>query len=143
MHLKGIREVANPGENKMKKIILMLLLIMILLFTELIFLNADEHAFVTWGIGGGDSPGREKDMKGILNAVSPSIVKVIAQSRKLYFASGIAIDRRHVISNAVVARDPYRRMYIKTVNNKTYTAKLVGKTEGKREKKGNHYQKLK
>lgn len=97
----------------MKKVILILILIMIFLFTEFLFVNAEEHAFVPGGIGVRDSPGTERDTRGILNTVSPSIVKVIAQSRKFYFASGIAIDRRHVISNA---------------------ARLVGKIEGKREK---------
>lgn len=111
----------------MKKVILILLLIMILFFTESMVANANEHVFAAGGIGVGDSPGTERDTKGILNAVSPSIVKVIAQSRKLYFASGIAIDRRHVISSALLTRYPYRRMYIKTVNKKIYIAKLVGK----------------
>ncbi|NIM11303.1 MAG: PDZ domain-containing protein [Candidatus Aminicenantes bacterium] len=111
----------------MKKVILILLLIMILFFTESMVANAIEHVFATGRIGIGDSPGTERDTKGILNTVSPSIVKVIAQSRKPCFASGIAIDRRHVISNAVVARYPYQRMVVKTVNKKTYPAKLVGK----------------
>ncbi|MCP5047602.1 MAG: PDZ domain-containing protein, partial [bacterium] len=69
----------------------------------------------------------EGEVKKILKVVSPSIVKVVAQNHKRYIATGIAIDRNHVISNMVVIRRPYETIYVKTVSGKEIPAKVVGK----------------
>ena len=73
------------------------------------------------------------DFKGILKKVSPSIVKVFTRapgSRIATYVTGIAVDRKHVISNMEVIRRPYTHIFIQTVENNYYPAKLVGKDTG-------------
>ncbi len=69
----------------------------------------------------------EKDVKGVLKKVSPSIVKVVAENRKRYVATGIAIAPNHIISSIMVTRHPYEKIYIKTVKGDEYQAKVLGK----------------
>lgn len=75
----------------------------------------------------GETAGSEKEVKSIVKAISPSVVKVIAQDGRRYIASGIVIGRDLVISNAKVADHPFRKILIFTHNGKTYDAKVVGK----------------
>ncbi len=69
----------------------------------------------------------ETRAKDILKTVSPSVVKVIADSYKLYFATGIAVEADHVISTLEVLRYPYRRIYVQTAAGMEIPAKVVGK----------------
>jgi len=78
----------------------------------------------------GDISTVEKDVKRILKIASPSIVKVVSRNHKIHFATGIAIDRNHIISNLIVVRYPYDSIYIKTVDGKKFPAKVVGKDKG-------------
>ncbi len=67
------------------------------------------------------------DVKEILNAVSPSIVKVVTENHKRYYSTGIAIDKNHVIGNMKVLSYRYDRIYVVAVDGKEYPAKLIGK----------------
>jgi serine protease Do len=69
----------------------------------------------------------EKEVKGVLKKVSPSIVKVVAENHKRYVATGIAIAPNHIISSMMVTRHPYEEIYIKTFKGDEYPAKVLGK----------------
>ncbi len=70
---------------------------------------------------------KEGTVKDVLKSVSPSIVKVVAENHKRYVASGIAIAPDRVISSLMVVRQPYRKIYIRTVTGDVYPARVLGK----------------
>ncbi|MCI0471428.1 MAG: hypothetical protein L0Y73_07215, partial [Candidatus Aminicenantes bacterium] len=41
----------------------------------------------------------EKEVKSVLAKVAPSIVKVVSQNHRNYYATGIVLDKDHVITN--------------------------------------------
>ena len=69
----------------------------------------------------------EKEVKKILKTASPSIVKVVCEGGKKHYATGIAIDGNHVISNSIIVRYPCENIYVKTVDGKKIQAEVVGK----------------
>lgn len=69
----------------------------------------------------------EKEVKEVLAKVSPSIVKVISQNHRNYYATGIVIDKDHVITNTIITKYPYRSIYIRSAAGDRYQAKIVGK----------------
>lgn len=102
----------------MKKIIVMIFIILLVLFTG----NVKAGDQTT-----SDISKLEAEIKGILKTVSPSILKVVTENHKKNVATGIAIDPSHVISNINVVKHPYKYVYIETVKGKKFTAKVVGK----------------
>lgn len=102
----------------MKKIIVMIFIILLVLFTS----NVKAGDQTT-----SDISKLEAEIKGILKTVSPSILKVVTENHKRNFATGIAIDPSHVISNINVVNRPYKYVYIETVKGKKITAKVVGR----------------
>ena len=96
----------------MKKFIILFLLLFLLVF----MLNSQENIARA-----------ENDIKLILNKVSPSIVKVVAENHKKYIATGIAIENDLILTSTLITRYPYDKIYIKTINNKKYVAGIVGK----------------
>lgn len=105
----------------MKKIIVMIFIILLVLFTS----NVKAGDQTT-----SDISKLEAEIKGILKTVSPSILKVVAENHRRNFATGIAIDSSHVISNINVVKRPYKYLYIETVKGKKITARVVGKDKG-------------
>ena len=101
----------------MRKIITLLLIFLVLFFTMGTLSAADADTISQ----------AEKDVKGVLNKVSPSIVKVVSENHKRYVATGIAIAPNHIISSLMVIRHPYKEIYIKTVKGDEYPAKVLGK----------------
>ena len=99
----------------MRKIITLLLILSVLFFT-MGTLNASET--ITQA---------EKEVKGVLKKVSPSIVKVVSENHKRYVATGIATAPNRIISSIMVTRYPYQKIYIKTVKGDEYQAKVLGK----------------
>ena len=71
--------------------------------------------------------GGETEIKGILKTVSPSIVKVIFESNKRNFSSGIAVDRNYVLSSIFITQFPFDEIYIQTTDGRSFPAELVGK----------------
>lgn len=69
----------------------------------------------------------EKEVKGVLHTVSPSIVKVISQNHRNYFATGIVLDKNHVITNTIITRYPFKSIIVRSVKGKQYPAEIVGK----------------
>jgi S1-C subfamily serine protease len=71
----------------------------------------------------------EKEIKDVLKKVSPSIVKVISQNHRNYYATGIVLDKHHIITNTIITRYPFKRIYIKSVKGESYPAQIVGKDD--------------
>jgi S1-C subfamily serine protease len=102
----------------MKKLIVMIFIILLVLITG----NVKAEGQTTENI-----LKLETEIKGILNKVSPSILKVVTENHRKNFATGIAIGPSHVISNINVVKRPYKYVYIETVKGKKISAKVVGK----------------
>ncbi len=96
----------------MKKIIIFLLMLLILFLV--VFPQKGIDTF-------------EKEVTGILSDVSLSIVKVVSENHKKYIATGIAIERNLVLTNTLIIRYPYDKIYIKTVDGKKYPVIVLGK----------------
>ena len=96
----------------MRKIIIFLLILCMLFFV--VFPQQSINAF-------------EKEVKRILNNVSPSIVKVVSENHKKYITTGIAIEKNLVLTSTLITHHAYDKIYIKTVNGKKYSVKVVGK----------------
>jgi serine protease Do len=105
----------------MRKLIVMIFIIILVLITSSV--KAEEQRTT-------DISKLEAEIKGILNRVSPSILKVVTENHRRNFATGIAIDPSHVISNINVVQRPYKYVYIETVKGKKITARVVGKDKG-------------
>ncbi len=73
--------------------------------------------------------GFEKEVKGVLDKVSPSIVKVVTENHRKYVATGIAIEPDLVLTTTLVVRRPFQRIYVQTVDNKKYNAVVKGKDQ--------------
>jgi serine protease Do len=101
----------------MKKIIIMIFIILLVMIS--VHVKAKEHT-------ASEIEKFEAEIKGILHTVSPSILKVVTENHRRNFATGIAIDPNHVVSNIKVVQRPYKYVYIETVKGRKYTAKLVG-----------------
>jgi len=96
----------------MKKIIMLFLIILIL------FMSIFSQKKITV---------LEKEVKDILKSTSPSIVKVISENHKRYIATGIAIESDMIITSTLITYHPYNKIYVETVNGKSYPAKVIGK----------------
>lgn len=100
----------------MRKIVTILLMLLVILFTVGANIDAQTTAVE-----------RENVVKDILRQVSPSIVKVVAENHKQYVGSGVAIAPNRVISTLLVIRQPYQKLFVLTVDGKTYPARVLGK----------------
>jgi serine protease Do len=100
----------------MRRFLTILLVLLILIFAVSVKIDAQSTAIE-----------RENVVKRILEKVSPSIVKVVAENHKQHIASGVAIAPDRVISTLLVVREPYQRIFILTVDGKTYPARVLGK----------------
>ncbi len=97
----------------MKKIILIVYMVLIFLFIRL---NSTELR-----------TGSNSNVKKALTKISPSVVKVVTQNHRRYIATGVAIEPDLVLSNIMVLNHPFDRIYIETMNGKTFDVKIVGK----------------
>lgn len=69
----------------------------------------------------------DADVKPILNRVSPSLVKVVAEDGQRYVASGIAIGGDEVLTSTIPFRQPMRRVYVVTTRGEQIEADVAGK----------------
>lgn len=68
----------------------------------------------------------ESEIKGLLNNVSPSVVKVVCVSHKRFVGSGVAIAKDHVITNPQLTPQRYSSIYVVTEDGKKITATVAG-----------------
>ncbi len=69
----------------------------------------------------------EKEVKSVLAKVAPSIVKVVSQNHRNYYATGIVLDKDHVITNTIITRYPFKSIYVKSAKGEKYPAEIIGK----------------
>jgi serine protease Do len=85
--------------------------------------------FFTYTFSQESIAGFEKEVKGVLDKVSPSIVKVVTENHRRYVATGIAIGPDLVLTTTLVVRRPFQRIYVQTVDKKKYNAVIQGKDQ--------------
>ncbi len=102
----------------MKKIILVMFIILLVFFT---------FQSKVWAETASNISQLESEVKKILETVSPSILKVVAENHRKNFATGIAIDPDYVVSTIKLIQQPFDEIYIETAKGKKFTAQLVGK----------------
>jgi len=110
----------EEGDLNMKRLILILFILLILFFTTGVDLYSQSKP-------NPEIDKYEDKVKTILDAVSPSIIKVVAENHKKYVASGIAVDPSHVISTTYLIQFPHDSIYIETVKGERFPARIVGK----------------
>ncbi len=68
----------------------------------------------------------EEEIRIVLNRVSPSMVKVVAENARKYVATGIALENELVITTTMVTRHPFERLSVETTKGETITAMIAG-----------------
>ncbi|TFG80340.1 MAG: PDZ domain-containing protein [Chrysiogenales bacterium] len=69
----------------------------------------------------------EKEVKAVLEKVSPSLVKVVAENARKYVATGIAMERELVVTTSLIARHPFERITVETIKGETIVATIIGR----------------
>jgi serine protease Do len=68
----------------------------------------------------------ENEIRFILNKVSPSLVKVIAENGQKYVATGIALGNGMIITTSLITRHPFETLAVETIKGETIAAKIAG-----------------
>ncbi len=68
----------------------------------------------------------ENEIRIVLDRVSPSLVKVIAENGRKYVATGIALEGGLVVTSMQVTRRPFERLSVETVKGKSIAARVAG-----------------
>jgi serine protease Do len=68
----------------------------------------------------------ENEIRIVLERVSPSLVKVVAENARKYVATGIALENGLVITSSLVTRHPFERISVETIRGETILAKISG-----------------
>lgn len=71
----------------------------------------------------------ESQIRAILDKVSPSLVKVIAENGRKYVASGIALEDGLVITSALVTRHPFAKLAVETTRGELIAARVAGQDD--------------
>jgi S1-C subfamily serine protease len=68
----------------------------------------------------------ENEIKIVLNQVSPSLVKVVAENAKKYVATGIALENELIITTSLVTSHPFDKIYVEDINGTKIKATIAG-----------------
>jgi serine protease Do len=68
----------------------------------------------------------ENEIRIVLDRVSPSLVKVVAENTRKYVATGIALEKGLVITSSLVTRHPFERISVETIRGETIIARISG-----------------
>ncbi len=71
----------------------------------------------------------ENEIRVVLDRVSPSLVKVVAENARKYVATGIALENGLVITSALVTRHPFERITVVTIKGETIAARIAGQDD--------------
>ncbi len=96
----------------MKKFIFLLLLFLVAVLT----LRASDSISDT-----------ENQVKWVLNKISPSLLKVIAENAQRTFATGIAIEPDVVLTSALISGHDHEKISVETVKKESFPAKIIGR----------------
>jgi S1-C subfamily serine protease len=95
----------------MKKILFLVLLLLLIVFSVAAAEKIDTI---------------EKEIKIVLNQVSPSLVKVISENDKKYVATGIALGNELIITTSLITSHHFEKIYVEDINGVKITATIVG-----------------
>lgn len=73
--------------------------------------------------------GDEGGARAVLERVSPSLVKVVAENGRKYVASGVALGNGLVVTSAQVVRVPFAKLVVETIRGETIAAMVAGQDE--------------
>jgi S1-C subfamily serine protease len=68
----------------------------------------------------------ENEMRNVLDRVSPSLVKVVAENARKYVATGIAMENELVITTTLVTQHPFAKLTVETTSGETIAASIAG-----------------
>jgi S1-C subfamily serine protease len=71
----------------------------------------------------------ENEIRIVLDMVSPSLVKVVAENHNKYVATGIALENGWVITTTLVTRHPFEKIFVETVKGEAIAAKIAGQDD--------------
>lgn len=71
----------------------------------------------------------EGGVRAVLERVSPSLVKVVAENGRKYVASGVALGNGLVVTSAQVVRMPFAKLAVETTKGETIAAMVAGQDE--------------
>ncbi len=71
----------------------------------------------------------ENEIRAVLEKVSPSLVKVVAENARKYVATGIALEDGMVITTTLVTRHPFERIFVETIKGETIAARIAGQDD--------------
>lgn len=84
--------------------------------------------WMSWGLAPGAAAQEQTTVrvKDVLKKVAPSLVKVVAESGKIYVGTGIAIKKNLVLTSVLLARGPEARLTVVDTENHRFKAKIRG-----------------
>jgi serine protease Do len=68
----------------------------------------------------------ENEIRVVLDRVSPSLVKVVAENARKYVATGIAMENKLVVTTTLVTQHPFARISVETTGGETIAATVAG-----------------
>jgi len=68
----------------------------------------------------------ESEIRVVLERVSPSLVKVVAENGRKYVATGIALESGLVITSTLVTRRPFAKLSVETTRGESIPARIAG-----------------
>ena len=68
----------------------------------------------------------ENEIRIVLDRVSPSLVKVVAENARKYVATGIAMENELVITTTLVTQRPFAKLSVETTTGETIAASVAG-----------------
>lgn len=99
---------------------------MIIIIMAVLFFTAGGDAVFAEAKAAQEIAKFESEIKGLLNNVSPSVVKVVCVSHKRFVGSGVAIAKDYVITNPQLTPQRYHSIYVITEDGKKIMAKVAG-----------------
>ncbi len=68
----------------------------------------------------------ESEIKTVMDRVSPSLVKVVAENARKYVATGIVLEDGLIVTSSLVTRHPFERIFVETTKGETIAARIAG-----------------
>ena len=119
----------------MKKILFFILIMLLLWYAPTLRAVPQGGGRAPYGNADsqGDGPDSISDIENqirvILDKVSPSLVKVIAENGRKYVASGIALEDGLVITSAQVTKYPFAKLTVETTKGELIAARVAGQDD--------------
>lgn len=73
------------------------------------------------------SPVFADDADQAMQVISPSLFKVVTDNGRRYVASGVALDKKHIVSSYLLASYPHQRIFAENSKGEKIELKMVGR----------------